>query len=155
MRKISKKKLIVAGVATAVVAAGAGTALAYWTSTGSGSGNASVGSSSNITVNQTSSVSGLYPGGSASLSGNFDNPNSGAIRVGSVTATGVTVDAAHAGNGCLAADFSVTGSAVVNAEIPAGNGVGSWSGLALNMADTGVSQDACQGATLTVAYASN
>src|SRR5207244_9881129 len=53
-----------------------GIAFAFWTAGGSGSGTANAGTTASVTVNQTVSPSGLYPGATAALSGNFDNPNS-------------------------------------------------------------------------------
>lgn len=101
---------------------------------------------------QTSSITGLYPGGpDKTLSGDFKNSNDSAVQVGNVSITGVTTDKA----GCTAADFSTGGSAPVDASVPSGNHVGSWSGLTVAMKDTGVNQDACKVATVTIAYASN
>lgn len=148
MRKISNKKK-----AAAVLGAGAmaitsgGVAFAYWTQSGSGAGTAATGTTSSVTVVSTTPTSNLYPGGNVALSGTFNNPNSGAVHVGTVTATVGTLPA-----GCVAADFSISGTAVVNAEIPAGSNVGSWSGITLTMNDTGVSQDACKTASIPVTF---
>ena len=58
------------------------------------------GNTTGITVNQTSAVTGLYPGGPAApLSGNFDNPNAGAVHVGTVT-----VSIASSDNGAATAN---------------------------------------------------
>lgn len=66
MRKISKKQLIVGGVAAAVIAAGTGTALAYWSTTGSGTGSATTTSGvSNSLAFTTSTINAMYPGDSA------------------------------------------------------------------------------------------
>ena len=148
MRKINNKKKAAAALAAGAMAlTGGGIALAYWTSTGSGSGSAATGTVANVVVNQTSTSTGLYPGGSVSLSGNFDNSNSGQVHVGTVTAT-----VGDLPSGCVAGDFSISGTAVVNAEIPAGTGVGAWSGITLTMNDTGVNQDACKTQTIPVTY---
>jgi len=70
-------------ITTVALLACASAAFAYWTSTGSGTGDAATGSSGAITVVQTSSVAGLFPGGPAqTLSGNFNNPNAGQVFVG-------------------------------------------------------------------------
>lgn len=150
-RTVLKKRT---AVATLIVAAVAAMGYAYWTADGTGTGTASTGDTQALTVNQTSSISGLYPGGSAvTLSGNFDNPNSGAIKVGSVTASVNSVDEAQGVTGtCSKDDYVIGGSAAVNAEVPAGNGKGSWSGLTIRLADTGVNQDACKGATVNIDY---
>jgi hypothetical protein len=133
-----------------------GTAFAYWSSTGSGAGSAQTTTSSPITVVQTATPTGLYPGGSVALSGDFNNPNAGNVFVGSVTAS-VTPFTAQANPGkpaCTQADFTITGTATVNAQIPAGNGVGAWSGLSLNMTNAGTNQDNCQNITVPITYAS-
>lgn len=148
MRKINNKKKAVAVLgAGAMALAGGGVAFAYWTSTGSGSGTAATGTTSNVTVNETTPTSTLYPGGSVALAGTFNNTNSGAVHVGTVTATVGTLP-----TGCVSADFSISGTGVVNAEIPAGSNVGTWSGITLTMNDTAVSQDACKGQTIPIVY---
>jgi hypothetical protein len=152
MRKKSLRTVVVAFVGLVLVVGAA--AYAYWTVSGSGSGQASTGTVTAITVNQTSTVSGLAPGLAAqALSGNFDNPNSGPVYVTSVSASVTGTDK----TGCTASDYTVTGSpATVNAQVPSGSGVGSWSGISIAFNNkSGVNQDACKGATVTIAYTSN
>ena len=96
----------------------AGVAGAYWTQSGSGTGSASTGTTASITVNQTSAVSGLFPSASAPLSGNFTNPNTSPIFVHSVTAVvNPAFDVPGTGGkpDCTAADFTITGTANVDA----------------------------------------
>ncbi|HVY11916.1 MAG TPA: hypothetical protein VHB18_17395 [Mycobacteriales bacterium] len=151
MHKISNKKKAAAVLgAGAMAVAGSGVAFAYWTQGGSGTGAAVTGSTSNVTVVSTTPTSSLYPGGSVALSGKFDNPNPGSVRIGTVTATVGTLP-----EGCVSGDFSISGTAAVNAEIPTGSNVGSWSGITLSMNDTGVSQDACKTATIPVTFSVN
>ena len=144
------------GVVAVCAFAIAGVAYAYWTSSGSGTGSASTSAPDVITVNQTSTVSGLYPGGPAQpLSGNFDNPNPGSIFVGSISATisGVTGPNIGTGTPCTAADYQLNGFPVtVNAQIPSGSGVGAWSGGSLQLLNTGSNQNGCKGATVTISY---
>src|SRR3954468_23421497 len=65
MKKFTLKKKMIAGAAAAALVLGAGgAAIAYWTTGGSGSGSGSTGTTVDVTVNQTSASSGLYPGGS-------------------------------------------------------------------------------------------
>jgi hypothetical protein len=147
MPVLSKKS--VAAATAALVLAGGGAAYAYWTTTGSGTGTATAGAVTAVTVNQTSSVTGLYPGGPAvALSGTFDNPNSGKVFIASVNAT-VT---GTSNPGCTAADFEIGGSAPVGTEINPGTGVGSWSGLTLRLVDSTANQDACKGVTVNLSY---
>lgn len=150
MRSLSLKAVLLALLGSALVA---GAAFAYWTTTGSGSGSATTGTTTPVTVNQTSTVSNLAPGsGTQALSGNFDNPNSGPVYVASVSATVVRTDK----TGCTAADYTIAGTATVNAEVPAGTAQGAWSGLTIAFNDKpATNQDACKGATVTLAFTSN
>ncbi len=149
MRKISKS--VVIAVVGLVVAAGV--AFAYWTTTGSGSGATTTGTVVPVTVNQTSTITGLAPGLAAqTLSGTFDNSNPGPVYISSVN---VTVTGTNK-TGCDATDFTIAGNALVNAEIPSGNGVGSWTGLTVQFKNkVAVNQDACKNATVTLAYTSS
>lgn len=151
MRKMTLKTGVLVFAAVVLIA---GTAIAYWTVGGAGSGQASTGTTTAITVNQTTTVTGLAPGTSAqALAGNFDNPNSGPVYVASVTASVSGTDK----TGCTASDYTITGSpATVGVQVAAGSGVGGWSGITIafnNKAAT--NQDACKGAIVTLAYTSN
>lgn len=155
-RKNSKRGLILTAVTVLAVAAAA---VAYWTAGGSGSGSATAaGAQSTLTVNQTTTLTAMYPGDSAqTISGNFDNPNPGPIYVGTVTASIASVTkagGAPAGT-CDASDFTLASAAMtVNAEVPAGSAKGSWTGATLKFNDkTTTNQDACKGATVNLSYA--
>ena len=155
MERKNKRKFVILAFGLPV-AIGAGMAIAYWTATGIGAGNAATGTTSSITVNQTVSPTNLAPGGSVALSGNFNNPNSSKVYVAAVTAT-VTPFSLQADVGkpaCTEADFTITGTAPVGAEILTGNAVGSWSGLSLNMIDAATNQDNCKSITVPITYAS-
>lgn len=156
MRKPSKKALAV--LTTAALLAGGGTAFAYWTNSGTGSGTAATGTNVAVTVKQTSTISGMYPGQAAqTLAGNFDNPNAGPAYVTAVTATGYTIDAPHVTAGCLltGGNYTLGGTATVGADVPAGLNKGAWTGLTITMNNLGTNQDACKGAVLTINYASS
>jgi hypothetical protein len=152
MYRITKKK-VGAFVAAALLVCGAGAAYAFWTAGGTGDGTVTTGTTSGITVNQTSTITGLAPGsGPQTLSGDFDNSNSAAVFVTSVSVTVVSTDSA----GCGPTDYTVGGTAVVDAQVPSGVGVGSWSGLTIQFNNkVSVNQDACKGAVVTLAYTSN
>jgi hypothetical protein len=147
------KKTLVIGGAAVIAVGGAGVALAYWTNPGAGAGSATTGTTTAIVVNQTSTISGLAPGLPAqTLSGNFDNPNNGPIFVGSVNVTVTGTDK----SGCTASDYTIAGSAPVNAEVPSGEDVGAWTGLTIQFNDkAGANQDACKNATVTLSYTSS
>jgi len=152
-----KRTIKVVVLAVGLVMAG-GAAIAYWTAGGSGTGTADTGTGTTLTVNQTSTVTGLAPGGSAqTLSGNFDNPNAGPVYVTSVTvsiSSVVKAGGAPAGT-CDATDYTLSNATMsVGAEVPTGNGKGSWTGATLAFNDkAATNQDACKGATVNLAYA--
>ena len=134
-----------------------GAAFAYWTVGGGGTGTAETGTSQDITVVQTSTVTDLRPGGAPqALSGNFDNANEGPVYVGTVTvAIGTVTKAAGAPAGpCDATDYTLANATMtVNAEVPTGTGQGAWSGATIafnNKTDT--NQDGCKGATVNLTY---
>lgn len=157
MRKPRRRRIAVAWVAImAASVVAVGVAFAFWSATGNGSGTGSTGTGVGITVNQTSSPTGLFPGGAVALSGNFNNPNSGPVFVTAVAASVTTFSVQADGTkpACTQADFSITGSASVNAEIAVGNGVGSWSGLSLNMIDAATNQDNCKNIIVPITYTS-
>ena len=152
----TKKRLIWLVTAVLVLAVG-GTAYAYWTASGSGTGTATTGTVSALTVVQTSTVTGMYPRDSPqTLSGNFDNPNAGPIHVNTVTVSiGSVTKAVGAPAGtCDATDYTLANATMtVNADVPAGNGAGSWTGATIQFNNKpATNQDACKGATVNLAY---
>jgi len=156
MEFFTKKRVLstIAGIGMLAIAAGA---YAYFTSTGSGSATATVGSSSAVTLKGT--VTGnLYPGSSSPVTLTVDNPSSGKQRVGTVSLEKITADAGHASCSVVITggnpDFTMA-DVVVNKTYAPGNGQAVTPAGTLTMNDTGVSQDACQGATLTLTLKSN
>jgi hypothetical protein len=152
------KKRVLATISVVSVLAIAAAAFGYWTAGGSGDGTASAGSTTGITVNQTSTLTAMYPGDSAqTLSGDFSHSNSGPVYVGTVTASIASVDkavGAPAGT-CAASDFTLANAVMnVNAEVPTGAHKGSWTGATIQFNDkTDTNQDACKGATVNLHYA--
>ena len=156
--KIVTKKRAIAAVAAIAVAGGGMAAYAYWTGGGTGSGSAQATTPSAVTVNQTTSVTNLYPGATAvTLSGNFNNPNSGTVFIHNVTATVQTfsVQPDTGKPACTQADFAIGGTATVDAEVPAGNGVGAWTGLTVRLLNGAANQDNCKGQAITISYTAN
>lgn len=150
--KIFRQKRKTSVIAIFLVLAVAGAAFAYWTAGGTGTGTADTGTTTPLTANQTSVLTDMYPGDTAqTLSGDFDNPNDGPVYVTSVTAaiTGVA-----GGDGvCTAADYTLASPIMlVGAEVPAGTGVGSWTGATIQFNNTALNQDGCKGATVTLTY---
>jgi hypothetical protein len=155
-RFLNRKRKV--GVVLAVcLLASAGIAYAYWTTSGSGSGGATTAEPAAITINQTSTADGLFPGGPAkALSGDFDNPNPGGIFVATINAVIGDVAGPNitAGTPCTAADYQLNGFPVtVNAEISSGSGVGAWSGGSIQLLNSASDQNGCKAATVTVNYA--
>jgi len=153
MLKLTRRRGIALGMfLTLAIAAGA---YAYWTAGGSGTGSATTAAgTSALTANQTSVLSGMYPGDSAqTISGNFDNPNSGPVYVTSVTVS-ISSVTGGAGPSCDSTDYTITGATMaVGAQVPAGSGVGSFTGATIQFNNkAGSNQDDCKGATVNLAY---
>jgi len=130
----------------------AGGAYAYWTQTGAGSGEADTGTTSELVILQVSTPTGLAPAaGSQPLSGTIENPSEGTVHVTSITAT-LTSTGLPAG--CTVDDYLINDPVVdYDADILGGD-VDPWTGPSIEMVDTGENQDACKGATVTIAYTS-
>ena len=154
-RKNKQRALIALSAIGVLVAAGA--AIAYFTSAGSGTATATVGSSSAITLKATVTGS-LYPGTSSPVTFTVDNPSAGKQKVGTITLSSITVDAPHSECSTVITggnpDFAMPAVAV-NAQFGNGNGQAITPAGTLTMNDTGVSQDKCQGATLTLHLTNN
>jgi hypothetical protein len=151
-RLFARKKIAAFGAACFLLTAAG--AYAYWTESGAGTGSAATGTNEAVTVNQTSTPTAMYPGGSAQpLSGNFDNPNDGKVHVAAVTVALSSIEDAPAG--CSTADYQINNAtATINAEIDPGEGVGSWSGPSIQMRNTGSNQDGCKNASVNLTYTS-
>jgi hypothetical protein len=156
MLRLTKKRAVVVGVAACCLALAAG-AFAYFSTTGSGTATATVGSSSAVTLHGTVSGS-LYPGATSTVTFTVDNPSSGTQRVGTITLTKVQPDASHSTCSTTITgenpDFTMAAVAV-NKNYGPGNAQAVTPTGTLKMNETGVNQDACQGATLTLTLASN
>jgi hypothetical protein len=147
------KKVITAALAITVLSGGG--AYAYWTSGGSGTGLAATASgTSGLTVNQSTTVTPMYPGLAAqALSGTFGN-TTGPVYVTSVTVSIASVfKAGVPAVGCSAADYTLTGAVMaVGAEIAVGDPVGAWTGATIAFNNTNANQDACKDAVVNLAY---
>jgi hypothetical protein len=146
----SRKKTIAGIVAVMMLSAIA--AFAYWSAGGTGAGTADTGETVALVANQLTVLDPMYPGDSPqTISGDFDNANEGPVYVTSVTAaiTGV----AGGDGACSAADYTLTDAVMtVGAEVPAGTGVGAWTGATLQFNNTGANQDGCKNAVVTLTY---
>jgi hypothetical protein len=105
-----------------------------------------------IDVVQLSRVTGLYPGASDALFGDFDNQNPTTVSLAVVRASLVPFQAQRdrAVPPCTQADFAIVGTSKVSTLIPSGSKVGSWSGLTLLMKASAPSN--CADIALSVTY---
>lgn len=151
-RNLLKKRTVLVLSAVAVLAV-AGLAIAYWTTTGAGEGSGAV-ASSNGTLTLHGTISNkLTPGGNSPVAFTADNPNSSSEQVGTVKAA-VTIDDTHAKAGCKASDFTIADTEEGQV-IPANStGVALAHAGTITMADTEENQNACQGATISLALSS-
>jgi hypothetical protein len=156
MPHLTKKRVLGALLPICALALAA-VAYAYFTTSGSGTATATVGTSSAVTLKGTVTGS-LYPGSSSPVSLTVDNPSSGKQRVGTISLEKITADAGHASCSVVIAagnpDFTMA-DVVVNKTFAPGNAQAVTPGGTLTMNDTGVNQDACQGATLTLTLKNN
>lgn len=154
MFKLTKRRGVALGLILTLALAGV--AYAYWTANGSGTGSASAGDTVAVTANQTTVLTPMYPGDSPqTISGDFDNPNSGPVYITDVTVSIASVTkavGAPAGT-CDATDFTLSGASMaVGAEVPAGNGEGAFTGATIQFNNKASNQDACKGASVSLAY---
>jgi hypothetical protein len=130
-------------------------AAAYWQSGGTTTGEAQV--IKPLGVNQTADLASVSPGVPAqTLSGTFDNLNGQPVHVATVRVSiaKVTTAPGAAAGRCNATDFTLEHRTIaVDADVPSGRGTGSWTGgtVAFNN-KPGIDQNACQGATVKLAY---
>jgi hypothetical protein len=153
MKKLVRKRYVVAVVSAIAALALAGGAYAFWTTTGAGTGSASVASSNGTLVLHGVAADALTPGGSSSVSFTADNANTSSLEVGTISLDSVSLDAGH--SACDVSDFSMP-DVVSSTQVPAGASDYALSGSGtLSMADTALNQDACKGASLTLNLSSN
>jgi hypothetical protein len=156
----NRKRLAAIAATVGVALVGGGLAVAYWTTTGSGTGSGSVGTNSLVTVTQTSTVSGLVPGGPAQdLDFTINNPAAGPQTINGVN---VSVAVTSSPGSCSASDFSITQPSLGGAvELATGNntftagsgGTFANTGASVSMLNrSGVNQNGCKGATLEFTY---
>jgi hypothetical protein len=152
-RKALKKKRTMGILAAIAVLAVAGAAIAYWTTTGTGTGTGSVSSSNGAITLHATITDPLSPGGSSAVAFTADNTNTSSELVGTVHAI-VSIDEEHANAGCKASDFTISDVAENQVIDAAASGVSLTHDGQISMADTADNQDACQGATVSLALSS-
>jgi hypothetical protein len=167
MKRLTRKNLAAIAVTGALVLGGGGVAFAYFTSGGGGTGSADVGSTgaSDFAVTTTGPTTALLPGdGGQPFDVSIHNTGDTTSHIGtvylSIATYAATTDAATAAGadipGCSASWFAVTPSIVVDHSVPVGSTMLA-SGLGLDLptislTETGTDQDACQGASVGIAF---
>lgn len=154
-RKNKQRALIALSAIGVLIAASA--AIAYFTSAGSGTATATVGTSSTVTLKATVTGS-LYPGTSSPVTFTVDNPSTGKQRVGTISLEKIAPDASHLSCSAVVTggnpDFTMA-EVAVNKVYGPGNSQAVTPAGSLTMNETGINQDACQGATLTLTLKSS
>jgi hypothetical protein len=152
MGRFVRRKVVLIPIGIVVCLAVAAVAVAYFTNLGSGTATATVGSSSSVTLHGAV-ASALFPGSSSTVTFTVDNPSPGAELVNTIHLASITPDAGHSGCSTVITggnpDFTMPDVAA-SQSFPPGNGQAVTATGTLTMGETGVNQDACQGATLTL-----
>jgi hypothetical protein len=168
--KISMKKKTAATLTAGFIVAGtAAGAYAYWTTSGSGSSTTSTAAAGGVTLAySTASLREMYPG-DAQQTLTVTVKNTSTTQKGYVAGVKAYITTNH--TGCTGADYLISGggsSSPVNTATDAASAVPlTWAAVDLGAGstqnatgtiqfnNTGVPQDACQGATVTLNYLSN
>ena len=148
MRLLTRRR--VAALGTLGVLALAGSAFAYWTGSGSGTGTGTVGTPASIALSGTV-ASGIAPGNSRLVTFTATNTSDSPVYVTKISLTNITTDGSH--STCLLTDFTMADTSE-GVEVPASTtGYTFTAKGTLAFADTGISQDGCKGAPLTLSLA--
>jgi hypothetical protein len=153
------KRILAIGLPLVVIAA-TGVGYAYWTSGGSGTGSAATANPGNtLSVTQTSTVSGLVPGGAAqpitvrvTNAASASNPVHVNQVVASFTVTPSGTNTCAASNYDLAGATMTTTSPAAASHDVAPGGTLDFVGATLALTETGGNQDGCKGATVNLSY---
>ena len=152
MRSPLKRKKLIALLGAVGVVAITAFAIAYWTGSGEGSGTAQVGDGGTIALTATVEA-GIAPGTAEPVAFTAANETESPIQVGTVHLVGIAADGEN--DACETADFTMA-DVTENHSVPAeATAEALPTEGSLVYADTGVNQDACKGATLTLTLSSN
>jgi hypothetical protein len=149
---VTKRRLLVTGLAAALALILAAVALGFFTSTGSGTGAASADNPAvAITISPGTPSAELYPGGTADVAATLTNANPYAVRVDHLSldtsqgTDGFGVDAGH--SGC---DVSALGYITQSAGWTVPKNDTATVDLSNAVSLSSSAANACQGATFTV-----
>ena len=160
LRKFTKKRVLLVGVASLIVASAA---FAYWTTSGDGTGTATTGDASGFTVDQTanSAPTGLVPGGSPQAV-KFDVQNNASTpqRIRSVDYSVSSIKKTSDGSAVSTSDcdpdwFTVVDPTVADTSGEPGHDITggateTFTG-SIKLENTNSNQDGCKGVTVTLA----
>lgn len=159
-RRTPRRIGLIALLAAAASLGAVSVAVAFWTGTGTGAGSgATAASAQTVALGPASPAASLYPGGRSDVALRITNPNSFAVRVGSLSLAtsqgtgGFAVDPAHAGCDLAALAFATQSNGATGWTVP--GKVGSTDGsLAVDLPNAlamgPAASNACQGAGFTV-----
>jgi flagellar capping protein FliD len=158
--KLSSKRVLatLAAIGTLSIAVAA---FAYWTTSGSGSGSATAGTDAGVTVSGNP-ADGIYPGGSAAVVTTIANSSTTQAQFVTNLHVTISIDATHAGNGCLASWFSYKADSESSGAsnphtVALKNKLAAGGNMTVDghvfMSNPNTNQDACKGATINLAYA--
>src|SRR6478752_4204960 len=102
--KFTKKRVLIALSAVGALAIAA-VAFAFWTTSGSGSGSATAGTDAGVTVSGDP-ANGIYPGGSVPVTTTVTNSSSTQSQHVANLHVAISIDSAHATDGCSASWFT-------------------------------------------------
>ena len=152
-RKLMKNKRALAVLGAVAVLAVAGIAVAFWTASGSGSGTGKVATSDGTLTLHGVISNELTPGSASPVTFTADNSGTGSVLVGTISSV-VSIDEAHATAGCEASDFTINPT-IENQTVAGGaSGAPLSTNGSISMANTAENQDACKGATISLALTS-
>jgi hypothetical protein len=153
MRRIPMRRTVIVGATAGAVLLTGGVAFAYWSSTGTNVAAAEVATeASSLSVEQASSVTGLFPGGTPqNISVKVDNTSGTDILLTdvSVTLTDV-VEAVTATGACSPLDFELLDVAHTPEVLDATDGTTTFVAATIRLLETGVNQDDCKNADLVL-----
>jgi hypothetical protein len=162
MNNSKRRFALIAGTVAAVMV-GTGIGVAYWTTTSDPApATAAAGTAEKVTIAQIGTVTGLAPGGTAQpIDVRITNPATFPQRVTSISVTVDSVDLAPSPPSgdvdslCPASEFTITpGTPTISLSpattIAAGANANFLSAATIALTDTGVNQNACQGATVNL-----
>jgi len=163
--KHTKRRIGIIATSVAAVLIGGGVAVAYWTSSGTGSGSAPVGTTTALTISTATTTDNsvtpavahpLYPGASTPIYFTVTNSDASAVNLTdvAVTVASVTQTQPSTVGTCQPGDFTVNHNPPAALVTVAGGATvtqSAFGSYALVMTNTGVSQDACKGATVVLA----